>query len=98
MVPNPALFPAMLGKAARPLHPAAVFTQMREKNIYFNRLVVVVGENRQDFYFFLSNVREGGFVSLLSRSWLVPSFALLLWAVERGGWAALLLFLVVMSW
>lgn len=33
--------------------------------------------------FFFSDVREGGFVSLLASSWLVPSFALLLWAVER---------------
>lgn len=39
------------------------------------------GENIAGFFF--SDVREGGFVSLLAPSWLIPSFALLLWAVER---------------
>jgi len=46
---NPALLPAMLGKPARPPHPTAGFTQIREKKYYFNRLV---GEKKLAGIFF----------------------------------------------
>lgn len=46
-----------------------------------NLQIGVGGKIEQEFFF--SDVREGEFVSLLALSWLVPSFALLLWAVER---------------
>lgn len=54
-----------------------LYLNQEKKNC--NRLVW--GENIAGFFF--SDVREGGFVSLLAPSWLIPSFALLLWAVEQ---------------